>query len=331
MANTSPIGRLITKILGTYTHARYHHLDKSLRYFIRNSLFCQLLQWKYLVKDHINKRKYKTIAFHGEFGPELLFVLPFAYWHFKNGTLKETKTCAQMAEFYYFSPNHKEVFGQRSNEGNYNFEIPRILYSHNYNIKKWTPVPLKEIYRNDIYVYDKPSLIVANRYNSEWGGPPISFFSIEILQFIFNSLRDDYKIIYNRPEAKHIIMDNSDIYQLNETEWIRANYPDVILMSDLYEKNKGNANNFNHLQLMVYANAESFISIHGGTSILASYFQGTNIIFSKKGPEHVFNCFTTLYPKLSGAHILHARKEDEFKNLVNQTFVINKQSLTQSS
>jgi len=316
--------RLINKVLSTYVFIKYRDLDKNLRYFIRDTFYCQLLQCKYFFKDFLFKKKYKKIVFFGEFGPELLFVLPFAYWHFKNGTLKQTQSCARMTEFYYFSPDHNEVSNLRSNEGNYNFEIPRILYSHNYNIKKWLPVPLKEIYKNDNYVFAKPTLIVANRFNSEWNGPPISFLSIEMLHFIFETLKANYTIVYNRPESQLITMDNSVIYDLKEVNWIKANYPEVLLMSDLYREDQGKLKDFNHLQLMVYANAENFISTHGGTSILASYFKGTNIILSKKGPEHIFNCFNTLYPKLSGARILHAKTDEELKNLINKTFAVKK-------
>ena len=323
--------KLINKILGSYVHNRYGHIDASLRYFIRDTLYCDLMQWKYIFKDYVSKKKYKTIAFHGEFGPELQYVLPFAYWHHKNGTLKETQSCHNMAEFYFFSPGHKEIFDLRSNEGNYNFEVPRVLYSHNYDMKKWLQVPLKETYKNDSYVYDKPALIIANRYNMEWDGPPISFLSIEMLQFIFDALKDDYTIIYNRPGAQHITMDNSEIYELNEISWIRASYPEVILMHDLYEENKGKARNFNHLQLMVYANAENFISTHGGTSVLASYFKGTNIILSKQGPEHVFGCYQTLYPKLSGARIFHAKTDEELKKLVKENFVAKQSSVARAS
>jgi hypothetical protein len=316
--------KLINKILGAYVHTRYRQIDKSLRYFIRDTLYCDLVQGQYLLSDYINKRKYKTIAFNGEFGPELQFVLPFAYWHYKNGTLKETRSCHNMAEFYFFSPSHKEVFDIRSNEGNYNFEIPRVLYSHNYNMKKWLKVPLKQMYKNSIYTFEKPILIVANRYNMEWNGPPISFLSIEMLQFIFNTLKDNYTIIYNRPGANHITMDNSEIYELNELNWIKANYPEVILMHDLYEENKGNARNFNHLQLMVYANAENFISTHGGTSVLASYFGGTNVILSKQGPEHVFGCYHKLYPKLSDAKVLHAKTDEQLRLLIEENFAAKK-------
>jgi hypothetical protein len=325
------MNHIVNKILSAYVHLRYQHVEKHLRYFIRDTIYCQLLQNKLLLKDVVFKKQYKSLSFHGEFGPELLFVLPFAYWHFKNGTLKETESCSQTAELYYFSPSHKETFGVRSNEGNYNFEMPRILYSHNYNIKKWAAVPLKETYKNLTYVFEKPILIVANRYNSEWGGPPISFLSIETLKFIFDNLKASYTIIYNRPESGHITMDNSEIYELNEKEWIKESYPEVILMSDLYRENRGKARNFNHLQLMIYANSENFISTHGGTSILASYFKGTNIIFSKEGPEHVFDCFTKFYPKLSGARVLHAKTDEELKGLIVRNFTTKTPRLNRSS
>jgi hypothetical protein len=119
-------------------------------------------------------------------------------------------------------------------------------------------------------------------------------------------------------------MDNSDIYELNELGWIKANHPEVILMDDLYKENKGGAKNFNHLQLLVYANCENFISTHGGTSVLASYFKGTNVILSKQGPEHTFNCFNTLYPKLSGAKIFHAKTDNELIQFINSQFNVRK-------
>jgi hypothetical protein len=161
----------------------------------------------------------------------------------------------------------------------------------------------------------------------EWDGPPISYFSIEMLQFIFENLKDSYTIIYNRPGASQIAMDGSEIYDLNETEWIRTTHPEVVLMEDLYNENKGKANNFNHLQLMVYANANAFISIHGGTAVLASYFEGTNIILSKKGPEHIFGCFHKLYPKFSGAKIHHAKTDDELKKYIQQVHLADKKKV----
>ena len=312
---------LLNKVLSFIVWARYGNLIIDVRYYYRHTYYCKLVQLKYTLADYITRRPYKQLSFQGEFAPELQFVLPFAYWHYKNGTLKNTEASRYTKELYFFSPDHKESFDTRSNEGNFNFEIPRILYSQDYDIKKWLPVPLKETYTNSVYQYDKPILIIANRYNMEWDGPPVSFYSIELLEFIVKKLKNDYTIIYNRPKPHNITMDNSDIYDMDEYQWLAEEHPDVILMEDLFRENKANANNFNHMQLMVYANASKFISIHGGTATLASYFGGTNLILSKKGPEHHFDCFHKLYPQFSGAKILHAKTDDEVKQYVDAYFV----------
>lgn len=311
----------IDKILGLLVILRYSKVPAGLRYFYRDTYYCQLLQATYFFKDYIFKKKYKDIHFEGEFAPDLMFALPFAYWHHKNGTLKSTAASKYTREMYFFSDNHEERFESRSTDGNYNYEIPRILYSQNYNIEKWAQVPLKEQYKNSVFVFEKPMLIIANRYNMEWDGPPVSFFSIPMLKYFFETLSDQYTIVYNRPRPQHITVDNSDIYDLDEFDWIKKEYPGVVLMEDLYNENKGNARNYNHHQMMVYANAERFLSIHGGTATLASYFGGINIILSVKGPEHHFRCFHTLFPKLSGATILHAKSDEEVKEYVGKHFV----------
>lgn len=310
--------KFLRKIVGLYVHIRFKNVPRGLRYFYRDTYYCKIAQLQYFIKDYFTKPRYKVISFDGEFAPELQFALPHAYWHFKNGTLKSTNSSNYTQELYFFSPEHNECFGKRSNEGNYNFEMPRILYSHDYDMNKWARVPLKEKYKNDIYRYDKPILIVANRYNMEWDGPPISFFSLEALEFIIDKLKPFYTIIYNRPRPQNITTDNSDIYDMDEYNWLQEKYPEVLLMEDLYNDNKANANNFNHLQLLIYANAEKFISIHGGTATLASYFGGTNLILSKQGPEHHFRCYQKLYPKFSGAKILHAKTDEEVKRYVHE-------------
>lgn len=155
----------------------------------------------------------------------------------------------------------------------------------------------------------------------EWNDVPVSYFSIPVLATIISKLKDKYTLIYNRPGAQYIATDDSEIYDLNEFEWLQKEHPEVILMDDLYKENKASANNFNHLQLMVYANANHFISTHGGTAALASYFGGINLILSKKGPEHHFNCFHKLYSKLSGAEIYHAKTDGELIHYIDKYFM----------
>lgn len=318
--------KLLKKSLSIYTLIKHGKLTSDIRYYYRHTYNCQVIQLKYLIKDYVLKKKYKVISFSGEFAPELEFVLPFAYWHYKNGTLLKTRSTTFTRELYFFSPDHEECFHERTNEANYNYEMPRILYSHNYEMSKWERVPLKKEYQNSVYIYEKPIVIIANRYNSEWNGPPISYYDVPLLSFIIEKLKQDYTIIYNRPRPQNITTDNSEIYDLNEFEWLRQEHPEVILMEDLYRENKSHARNFNHLQLQVYANANHFISIHGGTAALASYFGGINLVLSKKGPEHHFGCFQNLLPKLSGATILHARTDEEVKEYIEKHYIVNSES-----
>lgn len=318
------IQRIVNKILSVYVRLRFSQVDPALRYFYRDTYYCEFVQLKYVIRDYIFRKPYKTISFDGEFAPELQFALPFAYWHYKNGTLKKTESSSYTRELYFFSPDHEEKYAVRTNNGNYNFEMPRILYSQDYDMRKWLSVPLKAQYRNEVYRYDKPILILANRYNMEWDGPPISFFSIPLLETLITKLRDRYTIIYNRPRPQLITPDNSDIYNMNEYEWLQQEHSDVILLEDLYKENRVGARNFNHLQLMVYANADHFLSIHGGTATLASYFGGVNVILSRQGPEHHFNCYQKLYPKFSGAKILHAKTDEQVLEYVDAHYLNRK-------
>jgi hypothetical protein len=313
--------KLILKSLNLLTRIRFPLTKQKYRWFIRDNQYSRLVQIKYFFRDYYQKKRYKKISFQGEFQQELTFVLPFAYWHYLNGTLSQTISSKGTKELYFFSKNHEEKFDRRDWEYNEaDYEIPNMTHSNVFSYKKWWQVPLKQYYKNDLLVYDKPILIVANKYNIEWDGTPLNFFGIPMLTQIFDVYKDKYQIIYNRPSTTNIVSDNSEILDLNEFEWITEKYPAVILMNDLYSKHKGKVNNFNHLQLMIYSNCSHFISVHGGTAALASYFGGTNIILSKRGVEHYFKEFETIFPALSDAKILHAKTEEEVLDLLGKHY-----------
>ncbi|WP_373514959.1 hypothetical protein [Persicitalea sp.] len=315
------ISWLFSKISGFFVRVRYTSVEGGIRAYYKTTVVCKLTQLKYVWRDYVSKRPYKELDFSGEFAPELQFALPFAYWHYKNGTLKSTVSSLHTKEMYFFSPQHQEKHLTRTDQGNFNYEMPRVLYSQDYDLSKWEQVPLKVRFRNSVYVFDKPVVVVANRYNSEWDGAPVSYLGIDLLDFLFTQLKTRYTILYNRPRPQNITMDNSDVYDLNEIGWIKEMHPEVVLMDDLYKENKANANNFNHFQFLVYANTDRFVSVHGGTATLASYFGGINIILSKRGPEHHFGCYEKLYPQFSGATILHATTDEKVMEYVQRHYL----------
>ena len=313
--------KLILKLLSFITLIRYPSQHKSSRYYIRDNYFSRLIQTKFLVKDYVTKDKYKEIVYKGEFQQELTFVLPFAYWHYLNGTLKRTISSLDTKDFYFFSKDHVEMFTQRTLEYDaHSFQFPNMTHTINFSTMKWAQVPLKEQYTNNTFIYAKPVLIIANKFNIEWKNFPLNFFNIPVLDKIITKYKQDYQIIYNRPAISQIVMDNSDILDLDEYDWIKSEHPEVLLVNDLYKQHQTKVNSFNHLQLLVYANCSHFISVHGGTAALASYFGGTNIILSKSGIEHSFNEFNTIFPALSGARILHAKTEDEVLDYLDKYY-----------
>jgi hypothetical protein len=306
--------RLLRKALYLVAALRYPNLPADRRYFVRDNYYCRLNQIRFFGRDYIQKKPYKVIDYQGEFDQELRYVLPFAYWHYLNGTLQQTISCANTKPFYFFSPDHHETYQKRIWQAGYDyFEVPNMTHSPGYDFSKWARVPLKAHYQNTVFVYEKPLFVIANKYNVEWDKPPINFLDIPALDRIISALKADYQVVYNRPLATQIVGDNSETLDLHEHDWLRKHHPDVLLMNDLYDQNRNRVSNFNQLQLMVYTNCNRFISMHGGTAALASYFGGTNVILSHPGGglEHDFNEYATIFPALSGATILHAKSVNE--------------------
>jgi hypothetical protein len=298
---------LITKLLFPRAKSPYIYYTK---YFYIG----KFIQLKYYIQDHIIRRPYKVIEYSSEFGPELKFVVPFAYWHFLNGTLLKTISTKDTSCFYYFSPNHIEIeIHRRWVDFKFDTSIPNSQdHSLKYDLAKWSQVPFRDIYKSKILQTNKPLLIIANRYNTEWGSEnPISFLDLDILDELADLLLTKYQIIYNRPTKSHIVNDESDILDLGDKQFLREKYGDqVMLLDEIYESSRHLNISYNELQMLVYAQSKSFISVHGGTSVLASYFQGINIIYSAAGHEHVCDEFTNFYPLLSGTSIYHAKSYD---------------------
>ncbi|WP_345240938.1 hypothetical protein [Nibrella saemangeumensis] len=308
-------------MLSVYVALNYRQVKREYRYFLRDNYFNRLYQVRYLLRDYFIKKHYKVIDYQGEFQNEITHVLPFAYWHYLNGTLEKTISCKGTNELYFFSPDHEERYAERRWDFTYNnYNFPNINHSIKKTFKKWIAPPLKEQYKNTLFVFDKPILIIANKYNIEWNQEPTNFLDIPTLDRIINLNKHKYQIIYNRPLPNHIVQDNSEILDLNEYPWLQRAHPEVILLNDLFTKFKSKVNSFNHLQLMVYANCDRFVSVHGGTAALASYFGGKNIILSNGGLESVFDEYTNYFPRLSNALILHAKTPDDVFSYLSEEF-----------
>uniref|UniRef100_A0A6C0JZP8 Uncharacterized protein n=1 Tax=viral metagenome TaxID=1070528 RepID=A0A6C0JZP8_9ZZZZ len=250
-----------------------------------------------------------------EFGYELQLVIPYAYYLHKNGLLKQTTSSIHTNELYYFSKNHNAKYHKRIfNNPNVPNRTPHV---NELNYLEWTPPPYKHIFKNDIFLYEKPLLIIHNKFNQELRLNPVNYINTETLDAIFTLCKHKYTIVYIRPKQVNIVSDNSEIYNLEEDELLRSH--EVIDANTLYEENKS-VGNFNHFQLLLHSNCNKFISVQGGNCVLASYFGGTNIIYTKRGNELLCDAYNGHYKQYSNCNILHTDNYELLLDLITHNY-----------
>lgn len=231
----------------------------------------------------------KINSFNPEFGYELICVLPYAYYLHETGALSETISAKGMEPYYYFSPNHKTNPEPRSWANTEKLLLSGMpnAYIHKslklFEQDRFSPPPYKQYFANNQFKFDKPILVISNKYNREWPGTPelnkpINFFSVTLLEMIFDKLQDKYQIIYINIDGEPDLCDiDNPPLTLGDFELLK-NYPAIL---DIHVLKKAFNMTFNECQLKIFANCETFITTNGGGCILASYFGGKNIIYSK--------------------------------------------------
>ncbi len=252
-----------------------------------------------------------------EFGYELISALPYAYSLYEKGLLKETESGADTSCLYYFSPKHKENKNKRGWHNMRNAaNLPNIsIHKPSLDFKNFSPPPLKEQYKNDRFIFDKPIVCICNRINVEWGREVINYFDIPTLEKLFTDLKEKYHIVYFNIEGRPEHYDGVKPVNIGDYELCKKHC--ITNIHELLKENKDLS--FNELQLMVMANAEYFITMNGGYSILCSYFGGTNVIYSKECKElkPTVNSFYRWYHKFGGSRIIHVDNYAELHKQVD--------------
>lgn len=259
-----------------------------------------------------------TVDCNCEFGYELQLVIPYTYYLYENNLLLKTISCKKTRELYYFSKNHEEKYNKRiccqPDVPNKSPHIKELNYD------MYVPPPYQNIFKNTLFLFNKPLLIIHNKYNIEWGGPPVNYIDKNSLEKIFEHCYNRYTVVYIRPNFNEIISDNSEICDLDEYDIL--NKYSILNGNKLYQENKlkNNINNFNHFQLLIHSNCSHFISVQGGNSVLASYFGGTNIIYACKGGEINSKSYHGHYKKYSDCKILHSNNYTDFIKLIKSNY-----------
>jgi hypothetical protein len=262
-----------------------------------------------------------------EFGYEIIMVLPYVYYLHKQNVPLKVLTSRGMKSFYFFlkEDEYEEKYQKRTWVEPHLLNVPlKTIHFPQLNKTQWEMPNFKEHYQNFKLntTFEKEILLINNKYNFEWGHPPINFLSVEVLDILFEGLSPYYTIIYNRPNFQNIPEDFASTWgniELEDFSLIKEKYPNVIDSNELI---KQETYDFNTLQLILGSNSTKQISVQGGNSILASLTGGTNLVYAIKGHEITHNSFNNWYPEFSGALVKSTNNYSELINWV-QNYYIN--------
>ena len=255
-----------------------------------------------------------------EFVYEIIMVTPYVYYLHVKGVNVKVITSQGMLPFYYFLPKDsiEEKYDKRYCLMPANVPLKGIHFDV-LNKDQWLMPPYTEYFsKYNKFHFKKEYIIINNKYNTEWTGPPVNYLDLDTLRILFKLLTPKYNIIYNRPQSNHIPDDNSQVYDLNDFDLIKEEFPNII---DLNIFASQQSIPFNQLQLVLGSKCSKQISVQGGNSILASLTGGINLVYAVKGEEITHNSFEAWYPEFSGAIVKSTSSYRELINLVNKYFM----------
>ena len=267
---------------------------------------------------------------NGEYGYELFAALPLINWYHEAGHDVIVKS-AKGAGLLYPNIRVDEIYKSREPFLRVHIDNQQYYRQHNHVAgcfsrpivgdklmweDKWSPPNLKEHYKGMFQMFfDKPIVVVSNKYQMEWNSNPVNYLDISTLSRIFEILSDKFYIVYNRPGLTDIVNDHSTQLTFGDRDLVFQS--GITTMQDLAEEYNLD---YNTTQMLVMSRANHHISTQGGNSALAAYFGGENIIYGIKGYEVKWNAYETFFPKLSGQTIHHVTSYDELINKV-KTYV----------
>jgi len=219
--------------------------------------------------------------------------------------------CDNVEEKYEYRTVDNEAAGMNSIPNNwiYGFKENASLYKNEWpeweefsqvergcgilDYRQWTLPDYSKQFKNNKFKFTKPFIVISNRYNWEHDQPPKGYFDIECLYNIFNLLtQKGYIVIYKRPQNTEFPLDQNEINTLRNQETLNANvegiglindyeltsyYEDVYLLDDIVSDNPELT--YNEVQLNLFANAEGFITMGGGSTLFPCFFKKPTVAY----------------------------------------------------
>lgn len=256
-----------------------------------------------------------------EYGYELAFALPHAYWLHLQGLLQSTSSVEGTAPLYYFSPAHHERDERRHFQRLTSFDNSHFG-QETLDMRRWVPPPLKSQYSALGHGLDlpitKPLLILGNKYCDEWNRGSVHFINPDCLARLLTVLSTRFSIVYIRPDSREgrgYNHDHNTIYPMAKDYEVARSFgnAEVYVFQDLLSKHP--ELDYNTLQLAVCALADDFVCVQGGFSVLACYFAKRCLIYAREGSELQSGAFHTWFHRFSSSVVDVAHSTDSLLHL----------------
>lgn len=235
-----------------------------------------------------------VIDYVGEYGSEVSVFIPYIHYLKQVGLLHGKKVAIYdgMQPYYFFlAPDDVIIKKDKRQYIPYygRFFMPDHLRNEDEifrvggTLKEYLPPDYKNKYA-DMFQSKKPLVVVQNKFNSEWGHPPMNYFDLAELRHMFDALEEHYHIVYirsNQYRGQGYSYDQNEEseYRLDDIPMIKNEYPSVTLYEDLVSR--GKKYDFNTMKCMLLASAHMTISTIGGFNHFDAYFPCKHIIFRK--------------------------------------------------
>jgi hypothetical protein len=241
----------------------------------------------------------KVIEYTGEFGTEIVTFLPFIYNLYLNGLLENRKvsTYLGMKSYYYFLSRRKLI--ERTE--NRFWVPPGERWWPSSNEHQRVPISGEQYPNFERAKANKALLYIQNKYCMEWGGGPINFLSLDVLQQIFEKTKGKCNIVYTRQG----ILSNDSKLGISIDRNTEVDFGDLALCEKyphvrvLEKRGIADFRSYNSRKLFWINRAFLLIGVQGGSNFPWAYFNKEAMILHKRGRETEFSYEFGFYRYLS--------------------------------
>lgn len=221
------------------------------------------------------------LAFEGEFGEELNNFIPYVHFLHRHGMLagRRVITYAGMEPFYFFLDPSQLVTVQKQRryisrrKAPIYYPNPSGLFARKKSIE-WLPD-----YRTHLKgkaTFDKPLLVIHNKFTPEWTGEPINYLPLDLLDYLFERLKRKYQIVFFEAARKADLdrgysQDTQGFRDYSDVE-VAQRHPEVLVFGDYLESS---GKSYNSLKLEIFSNCHHFITVQGGNAHMCAAFPGS--------------------------------------------------------